>query len=696
MNKKATLLVLASFLSTLVGIAQNLNNMPMGNSPMGSNSMMGQRQNRNEQRDSTQTEIDVESIPLGLRMWKIDRIYGNVLPTTIDTISHHFQNSNLSSGIEGNYNYLGNEGAPQLSRLFFQRKPDSDFIFLDRFNCFDKSPEQQIFINTKSPYTNLTYHSAGNKRDGEERFMSKFAVNVNEHLGFGANFDYLYGRGQYANQSTSFFNFSFLSSYINKNYQIHSILSYNKMKLAENGGIQNDLYITDPIAMSEGKRSYKPSDIPVQLSSTWNRMKGFNFFLSHRYNIGIEKETIERDEEGKEIPKKHFFPITSFIHTVDINRYDKGFISRGEASYFAQDYITGDDADTYTKYVSYKNTLAITTHEGFSKWAKAALSAYISYDHRSYSLPDFDKEKNLYQRNYKENLVAVGGTLSKRKGKTLHYDIQGEIGLTGETSGQFKLDGKMDLNFKLGKDTVRLDAHAYIKNLTPSFYKRHYHSDYAWWDNTDFSKEWRTRVEGTLSIDAWDLSLHAGAENIKNYVYFNNIDLKAGTEEAPIYKQGVNVAQATDNIQIFTASLRKNFTFGIFHLDNVITYQKSSDNEIIPLPELNLYHNLYLKTRLSKGVLALELGADVRYFTKYKAPAYAPAIADYYLQNKANAVDIGGYPIVNVYANLHLKRTRFYAMYYHINASDGNAFLAPHYPINPNMLKIGISWNFFD
>ena len=62
-------------------------------------------------------------------------------------------------------------------------------------------------------------------------------------------------------------------------------------------------------------------------------------------------------------------------------------------------------------------------------------------------------------------------------------------------------------------------------------------------------------------------------------------------------------------------------------------------------------------------------------------------------------VEIGGYPIVNVYANLHLKRTRIYVMMYHVNdgmISRPNSFYAPHYPINPRLLKIGVSWNFYD
>ena len=94
----------------------------------------------------------------------------------------------------------------------------------------------------------------------------------------------------------------------------------------------------------------------------------------------------------------------------------------------------------------------------------------------------------------------------------------------------------------------------------------------------------------------------------------------------------------------------------------------------------------------------MQLGADVRYFTTYHAPAYMPAIQQFHLQPEDDQVEIGGYPIINAYLNLHLKRTRIFVMMYHVNAGMGNAnsFLVPHYPLNSRLLKIGISWNFYD
>ena len=54
--------------------------------------------------------------------------------------------------------------------------------------------------------------------------------------------------------------------------------------------------------------------------------------------------------------------------------------------------------------------------------------------------------------------------------------------------------------------------------------------------------------------------------------------------------------------------------------------------------------------------------------------------------------------MIDVYANLHLKRTRIFVMLYNANQTMGNSryFLAPNYPISPRILKLGISWNFFD
>ena len=71
-----------------------------------------------------------------------------------------------------------------------------------------------------------------------------------------------------------------------------------------------------------------------------------------------------------------------------------------------------------------------------------------------------------------------------------------------------------------------------------------------------------------------------------------------------------------------------------------------------------------------------------------------PATGIFYLQDKQL---VGNYPEMNVYANFHLKRMRFYVQYYPWNKGlfgGNNYFSMPLYPINPGTFQFGLSWTF--
>ena len=145
-------------------------------------------------------------------------------------------------------------------------------------------------------------------------------------------------------------------------------------------------------------------------------------------------------------------------------------------------------------------------------------------------------------------------------------------------------------------------------------------------------------------------------------------------------------------------SLDKDFRFGIFNWENSLIYQTTSDKYVLPLPALTAYSNLYLKFRIAH-VLNTEFGIDMRYFTKYYAPSYSPGIGQYATQDTTDGlVKVGNHPVLSAYLNFHLKHTRFYIMASHFNYSKegGTTFGAPHYPINPFTVRLGLSWNFFN
>lgn len=634
---------------------------------------------RPENLDST--NVEVQGLPPKLYMWRIHELLGNRTIIPADTVYHHFQNSNFTEGVTGHYNHLANLGSPRLSRLFFERvQQPSPTIFMESFSSFFLRPDQFNFTNSNVPYTNLTYHKAGDKLSGDERFKSYFSVNANKRLAFGFNIDYLYGRGFYNHQNTAYFNATLFGSYIGDRYQLQTMYSNNYLKTNENGGITDDRYITAPEEMAGNKKEYESKDIPTVLNKSTNRNKDFYIYLNHRYNLGFKKE-IPVAENDTTPPKQEFVPVTSFIHTFKLERSRHLFNSEDDVKdYYKETFLAPETkyVRDSTTYVGITNTFGLALVEGFNKYAKAGLTVFASHRMKKYSLMSLDATR---LSEYTENEIYVGGELSKREGHLLHYHAIGEVGVAGKALGQFDVKGDLDLNFSLWKDTVSLVARGMVSHKVAPFYMRHYHSKHFWWDD-ELDKEFRTRIEGELTIERWKTKLQAGVENIKNYTYFNEL---------------AKPQQYSGNIQLLSATVKQDFQVGLLHLDNEVVWQKTSNETVLPLPDLSLYHNLYLQFKVAKKVLSVQLGADVRYFTEYYAPAYMPATQQFHLQS-GDKIKIGGYPVVNVYANLHLKRTRIYVMMTHVNQGMGksNYFMAPHYPINPRVLEFGLSWNLYD
>lgn len=108
----------------------------------------------------------------------------------------------------------------------------------------------------------------------------------------------------------------------------------------------------------------------------------------------------------------------------------------------------------------------------------------------------------------------------------------------------------------------------YIKNLTPAFYQRHYHSKYFWWDYK-LKNIQRVYAGAEVNLESTRTNLSAGVESIQNYVYFNT----QGTPD-----------QFESNLQVITARLKQDFRFGAFNWENEAVYQLSSEKRFYHCP----------------------------------------------------------------------------------------------------------------
>jgi hypothetical protein len=291
--------------------------------------------------------------------------------------------------------------------------------------------------------------------------------------------------------------------------------------------------------------------------------------------------------------------------------------------------------------------------------------------------------------------LNIGGQLSRHQGKTFHFDLEAELGVTGMESGSLSVDFNTDLNFPLFGDTVQLAAKAYFHRVTPNFFLNNYHSKHLWWSQ-DLDSETRTHVEGLFSYQKTNTQLRIAIDEIQNYTYFG----MKYTLDDQLNRTGLTggVFQESGNINVLTAQLTQNFQLGPLNWENVVTYQNSSNTEVLPLPALNVFSNLFLKFKIAR-VLDVELGGCVTYFTKYEAPDYLPMLNQFAIQQNAESrVELGGYPFVDIYANMQLKRARFFVAMTHVNAGSGTKmqFLTPHYPMNNRTFRMGVSWTFIN
>ena len=687
-------------------------------------------------RDTTKFK-NKKDIPIGQFQWVLEPRLGTVIDAeNNDTVVHNFQNWNATDGMTGEYNYLGNIGSPRLSRIYFNRENTSDeFIFLQPLSFFRNSLKDFRFTNTKSPITNLAYHSCGTRQTGEDRVRGYFATNINKLAGLGFKIDYSYGVGYYPAQPNSMFGSTFYGYYRGERYNIHAYAGINHMKMGENGGIEDDRYIEDPLSMGQTQSSI----IPAMLDQTWNRNHEQHYYLTHRYNIGFTRileipdslkpvppsatallmelpdsiqQALREDSvarrvtvdslmqawQDQQIIPKEFIPVTSLIHTLDVSNLKHEYLSHDtRKDYYTYSYYgDGRNMSDMTKALSVRNTFGIALREGFNKWAQMGITLFGTHKLRTYQLMDGQGGMTRYT----ENDVSVGGELARTQGRRFHYNASGEVWLVGEHVGDLNIDGKTDLKLPVGRDTLLTDLHASFMHRMPTFFYRHYHSQTTWWDINDLSREVRLKIDGTLRLNKLGTRLQIGFENVSNYTYFGmqntlHQNAKEGSILPTDFSHAVEVMQ-TGSVQVFGATLAQDLKWKVFHLDSQLNYQASSNKDALPLPSVNIYANLYLLFRIAK-VMRVQLGADLRYFTSYYAPDYSPAIQQFAVQDtRYERTKIGGYPFIGAYANMHLKHCRFYVSARHVNAGEGHYFLIPHYPTNTMVIHLGLSWNFFN
>ena len=618
-----------------------------------------------------------------VKAWKWNDTYSRNDSVAVDTLHLNFQDINAIDKLSIANSFNGNLGSPIQTKLYFSRPEESDFMFTTPYLPYISNVENGVFYNTRTPFSDLKYLSGGQLHRKEEQVAFLFTANANKRLNFGLTLDYIYATGEYAKQGARHFNGSLFGSYRGERYSATGMLSTNNLNNKESGGITDESYLLNPPYGSI------PGNFPTRITSDAQSIyKHLHFYYDHNYSVGFNRE-LKDTIDG--VVQTEFVPVTRFGHRLRIDDMQKQYHENiPDTGFYANTYLPIISRADTARLLNISNRVSINMAEEFNTFMRFGLTAflenevqrftYADYDYPNiYSQPELDSLKNLGWTNseWKSN-TKVGGILSKELGQAFTYRILGEINLLGYKIGDFGVHADIASSFRLWKDTIQLRAKGFIRSDEPSFYKQQYRSNHFIWNN-DFSKIYRTRAGGNFSIPTRYFSAELAVENTSNTVYFD-------TEGVP--------TQYSGNVQILSLNVKQDFHLGVFTLENNVVYQLSSNQEIIPLPTLALYHNLYYHSKWF-DILNMQIGVDVRYHTAYYAPELMPAIGQFFNQRE---MMVGNYPVMNAYINVHLKKARFYLKYYHINEFFMNDvyYSMPHYPLAPAILKMGLTWCFYD
>lgn len=631
-------------------------------------------------------EPAVKPIPYA---WRDTEPLGERYRVPLDTLLLNFYEADIPTSYSPSFATTGNIGAAGFNNIYFERPEDDLFFFKEAFYHWLRLPSNFEWYNTRLPLTQVAYHSGSSGQKGQDDLSATFSANVNKQIEVGGGVNLVSGRGQYTNQADRQFSYRIFGSYIGDRYEIQAAFNNYNFVTQENGGITDDNYILDPASLQGGQSSINERSIPVNLSSAYNRLRGKDLYLTHRYNLGFYKE--ETAEDSLTVEK--FVPVSSIIHTLKYADAHHRFVNKSaheDTTFFRDTYLSADGTNEISGYWALSNTVGISLHEGFSKYAKMGAAAYATYEIRQYEqnldtiAPGFQIAEHLTAHpDYSiapkttEHALWVGGQLWKRQGSWLTYEADGRVGLVGAVLGDIDIKGNVGTQIPLWKDTLGIKAYALFKNAEPTLFYKQYVSNHFIWKN-DFGKIRRLRIGGEISFPKTGTYINAGFENIQNYIYFDETC-------APRQENG--------NIQVISATLKQKLKLSIFHLDVEGVYQFTSRPDVLPLPQISLYGNFYLLFPIVK-VMNVQLGVDCRWYTAFKAPAYQPALLVRYNQNET---EIGNYPFMNAYINVKLKRARFYVLYSHMNQGwlgSNNYFSIPHYPLNPAMFQLGVAVDF--
>jgi len=616
-------------------------------------------------------------VPQEVKNWHLVDDYSLSDTIAVDTVSTGFQIYDPIYQRSIVNVTTGNLGAPAKSLLVEDLPVYNTFLFSRYLDYWLTQPDEWRYYNTRTPYTNLYYQYNGPKSRSEEHVGVLFTQNINKHWNVGFNYKLISSVGKYQSQLADNRLFRFFSSFSGKKYSIHGSFFYGKTDQYENGGLMDDDAIFNPGIYDYGQ----PENIPVNFMDATSRIDNYKVFVNQK--LGIGQLSVVGQDSVRETT-----PIATLGHTFELDRYRRIYqideLSEDDTLYYTNFLIDNSLTSDSVYSTTIRNIIQLQFNEEANPFLQFGMRVFLVNELENLRWPapsEIDEESDeiiYYQDSEHRSATALGGQLFKKRGQNFFYDAGLKVWFQGYKAGDSEITGGFDSRFRIGKDSAGLFARGGIYLSSPDFFTEQYYSNHFEW-NRNFDSEKIVKIKGGISVPTRRIQVMGEVRLINDFIYWNEEALPEQTNEV---------------LNLVEIKLKKHFVLWNLHSRNEIAYQTTTNDKVMPLPTLSLYSSNYFENTLF-GVLFFQLGFDLRYNTAYYAPDYMPATGQFFIQRERKT---GNYPVIDPFANFHLKRANIFVKYTHINQGwpNNDYFYTIGYPINPGGLRFGVSWNFYD
>jgi hypothetical protein len=554
-----------------------------------------------------------------------------------------FENFAVNSGIYG---------SPYHSILFESAFFTGIESGIKSYDIYKSDYRKISYFDTYSPFTELFYVQGENEL---QKLSALHSRNITPFWNITARYFTNISSEFYGNQASllknKVKNLSFTTNYRskNENYQLQASFISNKINASDNGGINDTSYSK----YSLRDRYYAN----IFLENARISLKEKQLALNHSLKItpgSTDSVPTKQPKNALSVYHHFLYQKTDFAYTDEDLNLD----------YFQSTYLSTEETNDSLDHSRLKNELGFHIQSNENAFNQIRVGVRHSHDR-------FVHNGHDSAFTYLTALFQMNRQLGKKELKA-----KAEYILSGRLAGEYAAHVAVSIPI----------AHTFFWQNTLALKRQHV--DYLYSIARGNHLQWQNQfnpVNTLMANTAIENPSHAFSTRLSYYL----IDHYAYLNEL------IRPVQMNSTLSVLSCVIRKDFTAGHFHFNNHIAFQYSSNSEALALPIWAVNHITYFEGKAFKNNLNLQIGFNLRIADDYYADAlYAP----FSLYHRQEKVESAIYPLVDVFVNASIKRTKGFVKYEHVNYGfpAGEYFIVGNYPYKQRALVFGVSWMFFD